>query len=540
MTDTPAARGGEVTGRGEVSDGDLVRLARDGDQVAFRLLVERLQPMARARARRLYASPSDIDDIVQESFLQAFMALDRLQDPDRFAGWLAGVVFNVCRNLGRRNQPTLVSDWPEPLHPATAEGLPSAEDLDRAEALRGAVADLPAGQRRAVTLHYYADLPPGQIAESAGAARASLHKARLHLRAYLAEHRPDLVPAEYGRTRMTTVRIARVERRVPPGPVPDSVPTDIVVLADDTGRRELPIWLLARYGDRLSAVAGPTAEARMRVATAAARTADELTSRLMRAAGARVTGVDIDELGPGVTAARIELASPAGTRYVTSRVGDGLAVAAATDAAIRVSDTVMDRLAARAGTSSPGPLPAPTADVLQPGRRPRYEPRNMRFADGLDRWLLGGSFAEHASESHWHDYTGAAEHGIAVLSAAVPQPAGFAFLAQEMFADDYLGTVVVFRGQFRTEETAGRAGLFLRVRRGRDTGPGRDIRGPQTEDAVLADPSNHIVTITGGGDWTRHEVTAQIPDDGTTVAFGVFLAGPGRIELHDAELARVT
>jgi RNA polymerase sigma factor (sigma-70 family) len=537
--------GDDVPGGGEVPDGDLVRLARDGDPVAFRLLVERHQPMVRARAGRLCANPSDIDDIVQESFLRAFIALDRLRDPDRFAGWLAGVVFNVCRSLRRRDQLTLVADWPEPLHPAAAEGLPSAEDLDQAEALRAAVAGLPAGQRRAVTLHYYVGLPPAQIAEPAGAARASLHKARLRLRAYLTQHRPDLVPAASRRTRMTTVRIARVERRVPPGPVPDSVPTDVVVLADDTGRRELPIWLLARDGDRLSEVAGPAAAAREHAVAAMARTADELTGRLLRAAGARVTGVDIDELGPGVTAARIGLASPAGTRRVTARLGDGLAIAGTAGAPIRVSDAVMGWLAVPAGTSSPGPLPAGTVGVLHLGDRPRYEPRNTRFADGLDGWLLGGSFAEHASESHWHDYTCAAEHGTAVLSSAVPQPEGFAFLAQEMFADDYLGAVTVFRGQFRTEGTAvaaaaSRAGLFLRVRRGRDIGSGRDIRGPLTEEAVLADPSNHIVTITGSRDWTRREVTARVPGDCTTVVFGVFLAGPGRIELRDAELTRTT
>lgn len=34
-------------------DGDLVRLAQSGDPVAFRLLVERYQPMVLARARRL-------------------------------------------------------------------------------------------------------------------------------------------------------------------------------------------------------------------------------------------------------------------------------------------------------------------------------------------------------------------------------------------------------------------------------------------------------------------------------------------------------
>ena len=86
----------------QICDGDLVRLARDGDPVAFRLLVERHQPMARARARRLGANPSDVDDIVQESFLQAFVALDRLRDPDRFASWLAGIVHNVSRVLARR------------------------------------------------------------------------------------------------------------------------------------------------------------------------------------------------------------------------------------------------------------------------------------------------------------------------------------------------------------------------------------------------------------------------------------------------------
>jgi DNA-directed RNA polymerase specialized sigma24 family protein len=102
----------------ELSDGDLVRLARDDDQVAFRLLVERHQPMVRARVRSPCANPSDVDDIMQESFLQAFIALDRLRDPDRFAGWLAGIAANICRVRRSRDRLTLLPDWPEPLHPA--------------------------------------------------------------------------------------------------------------------------------------------------------------------------------------------------------------------------------------------------------------------------------------------------------------------------------------------------------------------------------------------------------------------------------------
>ena len=503
----------------DVSDGELTRLARGGDPVAFRLLVERHQPMVRARARQLSPDPGDVDDIVQESFLQAFLALDRLRDPDRFAGWLAGIVLNVCRSLHRRAPVTLLADWPEPLHPTSSGGLPSAEDLDRADALRAAVAGLPAGQRRAVTLHYYVDVPAGQVAEAPGAARASLHKARLRLRAYLTEHRPDLVPAS-GRTHMTTVRVARIERRIPPGPVPDRFPTHVMMLADDAGRRDLPIWLLGRDSHRFADDARP------------GPSPDELTDRLLRTAGARVTAVDVDELGPEVTVARIELATPAGPEHVTARLLDGLAVAIISGVPIRVANAVMDRLAVPAGVGQGGPMPEQTARDLSIDLRPRYEPRNLTFAAGLDHWVLGGSFTENTLQSHWLDYSAAADHGTAVLSAAVPQPEGFAWLAQEIFADDYCGAAVTFRGQFRTPEGTGLAGLFLRVM------TPHDLHGPFTAQAALADPANHIVTLEGPGDWTTHEVTAPIPDDANTVAFGLFVAGPGRIELRNPELTR--
>jgi bifunctional DNase/RNase len=378
------------------------------------------------------------------------------------------------------------------------------------------VASLPAGQRRAVTLHYYADVPAGRVAEAPGAARASLHKARLRLRAYLTEQRPDLVPAP-GRTRMTTVQVARIERRIPPGPVPDRFPTHVMVLADDPGGRELPIWLLGQDSHRFAGDRhGPNQ--------------DELTDRLLRATGTRVTAVNIDELGPEVTVARIELATPAGPEHVTARLHDGLATAITSGAPIRVADAVMDRLAGPAGTGQDGPMPERTARDLSTDLRPRFEPRNLTFAAGLDHWALGGSFTENALPSHWDDYAAAAEDGSATLSSAVPQPEGFAWLVQEIFADDYRGTTITVRGNFRAPGTTGRTGLFVRVM----TAP--VIHGPFTAEAALADPSNHIVTIANHADWSTHEITAPIPHQADTIAFGVFLAGPGRIDLRDPEL----
>jgi RNA polymerase sigma-70 factor (ECF subfamily) len=497
--------------------------------------------MVRARAAGLCANASDVDDIMQEAFLRAFIALDRLREPDRFAGWLAGIVLNVCRGLRRRDPVTLLPESPEPppvsafpVQPASSNGLPSAEDLDRADALREAMATLPAGQRRAVFLHYYAGLPAGQIGDQAGAARVSLHKARRRLREYLTEHRPDLVP----RRLMTTVRIASAEHQRRRRTHQTRSPSHLVVLIDDAGGRELPIWMLRGDGDRLERLAHIE---RGQASAPRTRTADDLTSQMLRAIGATVTGVDVDELGPEVTAARIALNGPAGPQQVTARLADGLAVAITTGAPVRVADAVMDRLAVPAG-SAPFPDQGPGVPA-EPGTaggagvprrpRPRYQPRNMTFSEGLEGWLFGGSFTEHASQSHWQDYTCAVEHSTAVVRSAVPEPAGFAFLGQEVFADDFRGSTAVFRGEFRVQaDTPGRAGLFLRVNEG------HSITGPMTERSVFADPDNNVTPIQDAGDWTRQEITAQVPGDSDAIVLGIFLAAGGRIELRNPELIR--
>ena len=231
----------------DICDGELARRARAGDAGAFALLVERHFPPARALAARLCTHPDDVDDIVQEAFLQAFTGLGRLRDPDRFGAWLAGIVRNIFRAAARQAPLMLLADWPEDLHPASAQGLPSAEDLDRAEVLRAAVAGLPGGQRRAVELYYFADLPAGQIGGSPGGAKASLHKARRRLREHITARRPDLIPAASRRKTMTTVRIAHAEPHFDPGPDGTTAGRRIlVVLADDPGRRAMGLWLPAR------------------------------------------------------------------------------------------------------------------------------------------------------------------------------------------------------------------------------------------------------------------------------------------------------
>jgi RNA polymerase sigma-70 factor, ECF subfamily len=531
----------------DLCDGDLVRRARVGDAGAFALLIERRFGPARALAARLGAHPDDVDDIVQEAFLQAFAGLDRLRDPDRFGAWLAGIVRNVSRAAARKDPLTLLADWPEDLHPVSGLGLPSAENLDRAEVLRAAIAGLPGGQRRAVELYYFADLPAGQIGPSPAAAKASLHKARRRLREQITARRPDLIPAVSRRITMTTIRIAHLvphSRAQPDGTT--HATRILVVLADDRGRRAMSLWLPARHGQMLSRVLGrPASDAEPPAPPERQAppgdpvlefTSEDLAVRLLSAAGAAVTGADIDELGPGVLAARVAVTGPAGTRQVTMPPAFGLALAIAQKAPIRVADALMDKLAVPvAGDELPWLARRPP--VSRPDRTPG--PRNLDFADGLDGWDIGGRSQGEVAGAYWDYYTVAAADGTATLSAKVPQPRGIVFLGQAWIAGDDRGATVTLRAEISAQGVAGHAELSLFTAARPEEPVSREPEHGQREPVpklVRQRRDADMKTIAVSTDWTRYELAAQVPADAEEIGFEITLAGPGKVGLRDVAL----
>jgi hypothetical protein len=114
---------------------------------------------------------------------------------------------------------------------------------------------------------------------------------------------------------------------------------------------------------------------------------------------------------------------------------------------------------------APFTLPAGARLAGRPGRRRRFEPRNMAFRDGLDYWELAGSFS-HDGQLPGQGYSCETAGQTAVLAATVREPVGSAVLVQAVYADDYRGRAVTFRGQLRTVGLADQAGLHLAV-----TGP---------------------------------------------------------------------
>jgi bifunctional DNase/RNase len=295
----------------------------------------------------------------------------------------------------------------------------------------------------------------------------------------------------------------------------------LVVLAEIGGHRALPAWV----GTKPEAIS--LLDLLDRPANDIWTTAsvpEELAVRLADAAGGSVTSVaiypvtaDPEEVTAETCAARIEL----GDRHVTARLDQGLTLALAAGAPIRVESSVMDRLGVPAPDDDPAaPFRGPAGErgpqaALQPRERPRFEPRNMTFADGLDRWHLD-AFAP-------NDYAAMAEDSGAMLSSAVGQPSGSGALLQTIFADDFRGAPAVFAGEIRTENAAGSGGLCLRV--------GWRGKEPDRE-------REHLVTAADNGDWSREQISVDIPYDADVIRFGIVLTGSGRIWLRNPELRR--
>src|SRR6187200_1930425 len=79
------------------NDRELVGRARAGDREAFGVLLNRHRPMLLRLAQRLLPDPAEAEDTAQEACMTAFLTLDRLQAPERFGAWLAGIGLNLAR-----------------------------------------------------------------------------------------------------------------------------------------------------------------------------------------------------------------------------------------------------------------------------------------------------------------------------------------------------------------------------------------------------------------------------------------------------------
>jgi RNA polymerase sigma-70 factor (ECF subfamily) len=181
-------------------DPDLldVRRVLDGRVEAFEGIVRRWQRPLVNLAYRLCRDPGLAEDLAQEAFVKAYRGLAGWRAEGRFSTWLFALALNHYRSMLRRvRPPTVVLD--EALHLAVPHsGERELEAEQKAQAVRQAVAALPARYREAVALYYLRGVSVEEVARSLrvpeGTLKARLHRAREMLRRKLVSL--QVLPAE--------------------------------------------------------------------------------------------------------------------------------------------------------------------------------------------------------------------------------------------------------------------------------------------------------------------------------------------------------
>jgi len=88
----------------ELSDGDLAVAARAGNDDALDELYRRFVPAVTGTARRLLRASSDVDDVVQETFLIAFEKLAQLDDASAVRAWICRIAFSRAHRRFRSRE----------------------------------------------------------------------------------------------------------------------------------------------------------------------------------------------------------------------------------------------------------------------------------------------------------------------------------------------------------------------------------------------------------------------------------------------------
>lgn len=167
-----------------VHDTELVASVLAGSSEAFNALFDRYLALVRGEARRLGLQAME-GDVIQETFLRAYLRLDELNDPSRFSTWLRRIAQRICVAEIRRQRPQ----------------APLGDELSPLESIASVTSDevqevldyLAPESRDALTLHYLLGIDTATAARMMDLQpqtyRVRLHRARLQAQAIVRTQR---------------------------------------------------------------------------------------------------------------------------------------------------------------------------------------------------------------------------------------------------------------------------------------------------------------------------------------------------------------
>lgn len=170
---------------------EVKRLLAEGKREAaaerFGAIVDRQQRRAARIAYHYLRDPAEVDEVVQDAFLKAFLHLPSFREDLFFELWFTRILVNAC--LDRLKARTRRARWMAPVDPhegVLAEGPPSNAPSpeasllakERRAGLKVAIDRLPARQRTAVILSYLEGRPAKEVSVIMGLNESTV---RVHL-----------------------------------------------------------------------------------------------------------------------------------------------------------------------------------------------------------------------------------------------------------------------------------------------------------------------------------------------------------------------
>ncbi|HJL20259.1 MAG TPA: RNA polymerase sigma factor [Sandaracinaceae bacterium LLY-WYZ-13_1] len=183
-------------------DAELIARAREGDPTAFRQIFVRHRDTVSRIVYRMIGPSPDVEDVVQDVFLNVYRSLPSFRGDSKFSTWLYRLATNVTRmHLRRGRSRPRFSDVEVPEAPRDAEpqAMPDqqVEQAERVRALYRLLDELSDKKREVLVLHDLEGVPAKEIAATLEipvlTVRTRLFYGRKELYARLAEE-PSLEP----------------------------------------------------------------------------------------------------------------------------------------------------------------------------------------------------------------------------------------------------------------------------------------------------------------------------------------------------------
>ncbi len=183
-----------LTATAALSDADVVRRVRAGEQALFEVLLRRHDRRVYRTVRAILKDEDEVEDAMQQAWIQVYLHLSEFQGNSAFSTWLVRIAANEALQRIRKRgplAPVAISDDEEDTMSPGQNPEERAASREAVELLERAVDALPPHHRLVFMLREVEGLSTAETAAALGiaedAAKVRLHRAKAALRSSLEE-----------------------------------------------------------------------------------------------------------------------------------------------------------------------------------------------------------------------------------------------------------------------------------------------------------------------------------------------------------------